>query len=142
MVTIKTVADKLEIPISTIRYYEKNGLLDVKRSENSYREYGEDDEEKIKLILVMKYSGFSIKEIKELLSLNNELVLEDDCVDQTNQMILKKKSEMLAKIENYKKVVELLDLMKPIATAKTTVESKLKLEEQVSKIYNNTIKEK
>ncbi|HCJ4505636.1 TPA: MerR family transcriptional regulator, partial [Listeria innocua] len=105
MVTIKTVADKLEIPISTIRYYEKNGLLDVKRSENSYREYGEDDEEKIKLILVMKYSGFSIKEIKELLSLNNELVLEDDCVDQTNQMILKKKSEMLAKIENYKKVV-------------------------------------
>ncbi|EAD5711843.1 MerR family transcriptional regulator [Listeria innocua] len=142
MVTIKTVADKLEIPISTIRYYEKNGLLDVKRSENSYREYGEDDEEKIKLILVMKYSGFSIKEIKELLSLNNELVLEDDCVDQTNQMILKKKSEMLAKIENYKKVVELLDLMKPIATAKTTVESKLELEEQVSKIYNNTIKEK
>ncbi|HBM4486216.1 TPA: MerR family transcriptional regulator, partial [Listeria innocua] len=126
----------------TIRYYEKNGLLDVKRSENSYREYGEDDEEKIKLILVMKYSGFSIKEIKELLSLNNELVLEDDCVDQTNQMILKKKSEMLAKIENYKKVVELLDLMKPIATAKTTVESKLELEEQVSKIYNNTIKEK
>ncbi|HHQ1205558.1 TPA: MerR family transcriptional regulator, partial [Listeria innocua] len=123
-------------------YYEKNGLLDVKRSENSYREYGEDDEEKIKLILVMKYSGFSIKEIKELLSLNNELVLEDDCVDQTNQMILKKKSEMLAKIENYKKVVELLDLMKPIATAKTTVESKLELEEQVSKIYNNTIKEK
>ncbi|EKE9636869.1 MerR family transcriptional regulator, partial [Listeria innocua] len=85
---------------------------------------------------------FSIKEIKELLSLNNELVLEDDCVDQTNQMILKKKSEMLAKIENYKKVVELLDLMKPIATAKTTVESKLELEEQVSKIYNNTIKEK
>ncbi|EAH4444736.1 MerR family transcriptional regulator, partial [Listeria innocua] len=77
-----------------------------------------------------------------LLSLNNELVLEDDCVDQTNQMILKKKSEMLAKIENYKKVVELLDLMKPIATAKTTVESKLELEEQVSKIYNNTIKEK
>ncbi|EQC0755515.1 MerR family transcriptional regulator, partial [Listeria innocua] len=73
---------------------------------------------------------------------NNELVLEDDCVDQTNQMILKKKSEMLAKIENYKKVVELLDLMKPIATAKTTVESKLELEEQVSKIYNNTIKEK
>ncbi|EAG8525652.1 MerR family transcriptional regulator [Listeria innocua] len=142
MVTIKTVADKLDIPISTIRYYEKNGLLDVKRSENSYREYGEDDEEKIKLILVMKYSGFSIKEIKELLSLNNELVLEDDCVDQTNQMILKKKSEMLAKIENYKKVVELLDLMKPIATAKTTVESKLELEEQVSKIYNNTIKEK
>ncbi|HBM3775522.1 TPA: MerR family transcriptional regulator [Listeria innocua] len=130
------------MPISTIRYYEKNGLLDVKRSENSYREYGEDDEEKIKLILVMKYSGFSIKEIKELLSLNNELVLEDDCVDQTNQMILKKKSEMLAKIENYKKVVELLDLMKPIATAKTTVESKLELEEQVSKIYNNTIKEK
>ncbi|WP_429969018.1 MerR family transcriptional regulator [Enterococcus sp. AZ136] len=142
MSTIKAVADKLNISVSTIRYYEKNGLLDIHRKENNYREYSLDDEKKLKLILVMKYSGFSIKEIKELLSLNDEKVLEDDCIRETNQIISMKKNDILMKIENYKRVVELLDMMKPLAIAKTTIENELALEKQVDLIFKKTNKEK
>lgn len=142
MSTIKAVADKLNISVSTIRYYEKNGLLDIHRKENNYREYNLDDEKKLKLILVMKYSGFSIKEIKELLSLNDEKVLEDNCIRETNQIISMKKNDILMKIENYKRVVELLDMMKPLAIAKTTIENELALEKQVDLILKKTNKEK
>jgi MerR family Zn(II)-responsive transcriptional regulator of zntA len=141
MSTIKAVANKLNLSVSTIRYYEKKGLLDIHRKENNYREYSLDDEKKLKLILVMKYSGFSIKEIKELLSLNNEKVLEDDCIRETNQMISMKKNEILMKIENYKNVMELLDMMKPLAVAKATTENELALEKQVDLIFKKTIKE-
>ncbi|WP_311049654.1 MerR family transcriptional regulator [Enterococcus faecalis] len=141
MSTIKAVANKLNLSVSTIRYYEKNGLLDIHRKENNYREYSLDDEKKLKLILVMKYSGFSIKEIKELLSLNNGKILEDDCIRETNQMISMKKNEILMKIENYKNVIELLDMMQPLAIAKATTENELALEKQVDLIFKNTIKE-
>lgn len=141
MSTIKTIAEKLNISVSTIRYYEKKGLLNIHREQNNYRKYSLEDEKKLKLILVMKYSGFSIKEIKELLSLNSEQVLEDDCVIKTNQIISKKKNEILMKIDNYKKIVALLDMMKPLAVAKTTTESELALEKQVNLIFKETIKE-
>lgn len=141
MSTIKAVANKLNLSVSTIRYYEKNGLLDIHRKENNYREYSLDDEKKLKLILVMKYSGFSIKEIKELLSLNNEKILEDDCIRETNQMISMKKNEILMKIENYKNVIELLDMMKPLAVAKATTKNELALEKQVDLIFKKTIME-
>ncbi|WP_018750678.1 MerR family transcriptional regulator [Paenibacillus sanguinis] len=141
MSTIKAVANKLNLSVSTIRYYEKNGLLDIHRKENNYREYSLDDEKKLKLILVMKYSGFTIKEIKKLLSLNNEKVLEDDCIRETNQIISMKKNEILMKIENYKNVIELLDMMKPLAVAKATTENELALEKQIDLIFKKTIKE-
>ncbi|MCJ1971278.1 MerR family transcriptional regulator [Lactococcus carnosus] len=37
MYTIKTLAQALQIPVSTIRYYEKKGLLTAKRAANNYR---------------------------------------------------------------------------------------------------------
>lgn len=141
MSTIKVIAEKLNISVSTIRYYEKKGLLAIHRKENNYREYSLEDEKKLKLILVMKHSGFSIQEIKELLSLNSEQVPEDDCIRETNQIISKKKNDMLLKIDTYKKVVALLDMMKPLATAKTTPESQLALEKQVDSIFKKAIKE-
>lgn len=142
MSTIKKIAKKLNVSESSIRYYERNGLLSIQRGKNNYCQYTTEDEEKIKLILVMKYSGFSIKEIKELLSLNDERILEPECIEKTNQMILNKQSDILITIENQKKSVQLLDMMRPLAVAKITVESKSALEREVSLIYKNIIKEK
>ncbi|MEE9752259.1 MerR family transcriptional regulator [Listeria seeligeri] len=140
--TIKFLADKLNISASSIRYYEKHGLLDIKRENNRYRIYDDSDEQQLKLILIMKYAGFTLKEINELLSLNDNSIPEQDCIERTNNLLLNKKAEILLKIENYKKVVELIDLMQPIATAETSEENSVELDNLINTIFNNKIKEK
>ncbi|MBC1485195.1 MerR family transcriptional regulator [Listeria seeligeri] len=142
MNTIKFLADKLNISASSIRYYEKHGLLDIKRENNRYRIYDDSDEQQLKLILIMKYAGFTLKEINELLSLNDNSIPEQDCIERTNNLLLNKKAEILLKIENYKKVVELIDLMQPIATAETSEENSVELDNLINTIFNNKIKEK
>lgn len=142
MSTIKEIAKRLNIPASTIRYYEKQGLLNIQRKNNNYREYSLEDEQKLKLILVMKYSGFSIKEIKALLTLNSNPTMEDQCIRETNHLISKKKNEILKKINNYQKIVALLDMLQPLAIAKTTTQNKLALEYQIDLIFKKISKEK
>ncbi|WP_256713665.1 MerR family transcriptional regulator [Listeria seeligeri] len=139
---MKFLADKLNISASSIRYYEKHGLLDIKRENNRYRIYDDSDEQQLKLILIMKYAGFTLKEINELLSLNDNSIPEQDCIERTNNLLLNKKAEILLKIENYKKVVELIDLMQPIATAETSEENSVELDNLINTIFNNKIKEK
>ncbi|WP_270998338.1 MerR family transcriptional regulator [Listeria seeligeri] len=139
---MKFLADKLNISASSIRYYEKHGLLDIKRENNRYRIYDDSDEQQLKLILIMKYAGFTLKEINELLSLNDNSIPEQDCIERTNDLLLNKKAEILLKIENYKKVVELIDLMQPIATAETSEENSVELDNLINTIFNNKIKEK
>ncbi|WP_338673223.1 MerR family DNA-binding protein [Listeria seeligeri] len=90
----------------------------------------------------MKYAGFTLKEINELLSLNDNSIPEQDCIDRTNNLLLNKKAEILLKIENYKKVVELIDLMQPLATAETSEENSVELDNLINTIFNNKIKEK
>ncbi|EFS00533.1 MarR family transcriptional regulator [Listeria seeligeri] len=90
----------------------------------------------------MKYAGFTLKEINELLSLNDNSIPEQDCIERTNNLLLNKKAEILLKIENYKKVVELIDLMQPIATAETSEENSVELDNLINTIFNNKIKEK
>ncbi len=90
----------------------------------------------------MKYAGFTLKEINELLSLNDNSIPEQDCIERTNNLLLNKKAEILLKIENYKKVVELIDLMQPLATAETSEENSVELDNLINTIFNNKIKEK
>lgn len=90
----------------------------------------------------MKYAGFTLEEINELLSLNDNSIPEQDCIERTNNLLLNKKAEILLKIENYKKVVELIDLMQPIATAETSEENSVELDNLINTIFNNKIKEK
>lgn len=90
----------------------------------------------------MKYSGFSIKEIKALLTLNNNPTMEDQCIRETNNLISKKKNEILEKINNYQKIVALLDMLQPLAIAKTTTQNKLALEHQIDLIFKKISKEK
>lgn len=90
----------------------------------------------------MKYAGFTLKEINELLSLNDNSIPEQDCIERTNNLLLNKKAEILLKIENYKKVVELIDLMQPLATAETSEENSIELDNLINTIFNNKIKEK
>ena len=65
---INEVEKELNIPKATIRFYEKENLLQPKRNDNSYREYSEEDIELLKKIVVLRKIGISIEDVKLLLS--------------------------------------------------------------------------
>ncbi len=68
--TIGKVARHAGVGIETIRFYEREGLIDdPPRRESGYRQYGEEAVSRIRFIRRAKELGFALKEIKELLSL-------------------------------------------------------------------------
>ena len=65
---IKDVETLVGITKKNIRFYEKEGLLNPGRdSENSYRDYGEADVQRLKQIKFLRKLDMPITEIKSLL---------------------------------------------------------------------------
>ena len=73
--TIKQLEQELEIPRATIRFYEKEKLIAPKRSDNSYREYSDEDVAVLKKIIILRKIGLSVADIKK--------VLDGDCTLQS-----------------------------------------------------------
>lgn len=68
--TIGKVAKQAGIGVETIRFYERQGLLEEPpRNESGYRQYGPETVEKLEFIKRAKELGFSLKEIGELFDL-------------------------------------------------------------------------
>ena len=61
---IGEIANKTNLPASTLRYYEKKGLLKVDRDKNGRRYSKESDIEWIKFIRRLKETGMLIKDIQ------------------------------------------------------------------------------
>lgn len=68
--TIGQVAKLADVGIETIRFYEREGLIEEPpRRESGYREYTDDVVTRLTFIKRAQELGFSLKEISELLSL-------------------------------------------------------------------------
>ena len=55
----------------TLQYYDDEGILVVKRSQNNHRLYDEKSLNKIWQIMIYKEMGFELKEIKQLFEIPN-----------------------------------------------------------------------
>lgn len=63
--TIGEIAEKTDLPESTLRYYEKKGLIKVPRDSGGRRVYEESDIEWIKFIRRLKETGMLLKDIRQ-----------------------------------------------------------------------------
>ena len=71
--TVCEVSQKLGIPSSTIRFYDKQGLLPfVERSPGGVRMFTDADIRRLQDILALKDAGFAIKEIARFIRLEDE----------------------------------------------------------------------
>lgn len=68
--TIGAVARRAGVGVETVRFYERQGLLEEpQRRASGYRQYGEEDVAVLRFIRRAKELGFTLKEIKGLLAL-------------------------------------------------------------------------
>ena len=79
--TISKVAKKAGVGIETVRFYERKGLVDQPPipPTGGYREYPAETGERIRFIRQAQELGFTLREIKELLSLRTDPAT--DCAD-------------------------------------------------------------
>lgn len=70
---IGQLARRADVAIDTVRYYERNQLLSpAGRLASGYRRYGEGELKRLRFIRRAKVLGFTLEEIRELLSLSDE----------------------------------------------------------------------
>lgn len=68
--TIGEVADRAEVNIETLRYYERKGLIQKPpRTASNYRAYPAETVRRVRFVKRAQQLGFSLVEIGELLSL-------------------------------------------------------------------------
>lgn len=65
--TIKEVEQYLEVPRATVRFYEKEGLINPDRGSNGYRDYSEADVERLRKIIIFRKLGMSLPDIEDVL---------------------------------------------------------------------------
>ena len=94
--TIGKLAKQVGIGIETVRFYERQGLIDPPpRTDSNYRIYPEDEVARLKFIKRAKALGFTLNEIKELLFMRHN-------PDATKADI---KNRTLAKIKDIEKKI-------------------------------------
>ena len=63
----KDVSELLDISMDTLRNWEMNGLLTVKRKDNGYRVYTDEDIQRLKIIRSLRCANYSLQAILRLL---------------------------------------------------------------------------
>jgi len=81
MFQIGELAKRCGVSTDTLRFYEKNSLIQpAGRSESGYRLYNEDNQHQVQFILKSKSLGLSLEEIRELLAIRLEAT-EHSCAE-------------------------------------------------------------
>ena len=100
--TIGQLARETHVNVETVRFYERQGLIQQPpRRESGYRQYTENEASRIKFIRRAKDLGFTLKEIKELLSLKTDS--ENSC-DQVRRSAEEKINEIDEKISSLREI--------------------------------------
>lgn len=108
--TVGEMAKKLNVAPSTLRYYDKEGLLPfVERSGGGIRMFKDSDFEWLAIIECLKQTGMSIKEIKSFIDWCME---GDSTIEKRLNLIEQQRSVMLQKMEQMKETLAMLDYKK------------------------------
>jgi len=100
------LAEKAEVNVETIRFYERKGLLpEPPRMKSGYRSYPEENVQRIRFIKRAQQLGFSLKEIRELLNLRSDRAA--NC-DEMCLITEKKITEVRGKINDLMKIEKAL----------------------------------
>ena len=104
---IKDVAEKLNLSVSTIRYYDKEGLLPfIERKESGYRVFNEGDVQLLKIIECMKKTGMQIKYIKRFIDYVKE---GDSSLQKRYELFEERRKAVTEQIAELQKSLDLIE---------------------------------
>ncbi|MGN0165783.1 MAG: MerR family transcriptional regulator [Lachnospiraceae bacterium] len=105
--TIGEMAKRLEVAPSTLRYYDKEGLLPfVERSESGIRVFKDEDFEWLQIIECLKNTGMQLTDIKKFI----EMAMQgDETIESRLEMIIRRKESVLRQIECLNKTLKTLE---------------------------------
>lgn len=105
--TVGEIAKKLNVAPSTLRYYDKEGLLPfVERSSGGIRMFKDEDMEWLEIIECLKKTGMSIKDIKIFI---DWCVAGDSTIDKRLEIIEKQRETVEQQISE---MIEHLNVLK------------------------------
>lgn len=105
MYTIGQVSEMFGLPVSTLRYYDNQGLFPGLARESGIRKFGDAELEALRVIECLKKSGLEIRDIKKFM---------DWCMEgaatypQRREMFVRQKKALEAEIAHMNKVLDML----------------------------------
>ena len=107
MFTVGEMAKLLGVPPSTLRYYDKEGLLPfVERSPGGMRMFSERDYEWLQVIHCLKRTGMPLKDIREFIHMAMQ---GDETIQPRLQLILQQREAVRRQMADLQETLDTLD---------------------------------
>lgn len=105
--TIKQAAEIMNVTTTTLRYYDKLGLLPfMERKESGYRIFSEEDIAMLRVIECLKKTGMSIKDIRQF---SKWVQMGDDSLQERYEMFLERKHTVEAQMAELRETLDFIN---------------------------------
>lgn len=105
MYTIGQVSEMFHLPISTLRYYDKEGLFPQIERTSGIRKFGNNELEALRIIECLKKSGLEIKEIKQFMEWCAQ---GSSTYEIRRDLFLRQKEIVEEEIRNMEKILDMI----------------------------------
>ncbi|MDR2833446.1 MAG: MerR family transcriptional regulator [Streptococcaceae bacterium] len=102
MKTIKEISDELSVSAYTIRFYEKEGLLNIPRNDRGIRDFDQHSIEVLKALLHYRNAGVALGDIKKMFA-------NYDNHEYVQSLLLETKKELELKMAEMQATMKFLD---------------------------------
>ena len=117
---IGQLAEEAGVSVETVRYYERQGLLErPKRTNSKFRRYDSDSVARLRFIRRAKELGFTLKDIKTLLSLRID---PSSTRAEVKAKTIEKITEIVGRIRDLMKMKETLESLVHACSGRGKVE--------------------
>ena len=106
MYTIGQVSEMFNIPISTLRYYDKEGFFPNLKRVSGIRRFNKNDIEALKVIECLKESGLKLKDIKQFIKWATK---GSSTYKNRKELFEKRKKVVAQEIKNLQKTLNILE---------------------------------
>lgn len=106
MYTIGQVSKMFGLPISTLRYYDKEGLFPSMSREGGIRRFGDQELEALRVIECLKRSGLEIREIKRFMQWCEE---GPSTYAERGELFERRREAVLQQMEQLRKTLAMLE---------------------------------
>ena len=105
MYTIGQVSEMFGLPISTLRYYDKEGLFPELQRASGIRRFGEKEIDTLRMIECLKKAGLEIRDIKQFMKWCAE---GSSTYPQRRELFLRQKETVEAEIRALERTLDML----------------------------------